>query len=402
MNIDLSKTKTRVPQDMQAQADEYLKELQSGRMENTGWVDLPKTWTDEALDGLQKTADAIAAKCSLFIVVGIGGSYLGAKAVLDALGHSRKGRPQIRFAGYSLAGTQLRRIVTALHEQETCLCVISKSGTTMETLLAYSILKEEMFRKYGEDAKDRIFVMTEPKDNPLRSDVRDFGFSAFDHPTDIGGRFSVLSIVGLLPLAVAGIDVRALLRGAAELAGDHLTDYACTRVLLQQSGKAVEVFTYFSTDLKSFGEWIRQLFGETEGKNGKGAYPACLCFTPDLHSIGQFLQQGNPIYLETMIQYAQAPDDFAVPDSAGDLYSGLTLEQINRCAEEGVAKAHSEVAPVAVLRIERPDAYCLGQLIYYLELNAAVSAMLLGVNPFDQPGVENYKREIRQLVAKLK
>ena len=292
MNIDLSKTKMPVPKDMKELADTYLKQLQSGRMENTGWVFLPDTWTDEALSDLQKTADAIAAKCTLFIVIGIGGSYLGAKAILDALGHSRKGRPQIRFAGYSLAGTQLRRIVTALQEQETCLCVISKSGTTMETLLAYSILKEQMFAKYGEAAKERIFVMTEPKDNPLRKDVRDFGFTAFDHPTDIGGRFSILSIVGLLPLAVAGIDIRALLQGAADIPVDRLADYACTRVLLQRSGKAVEVFTYFSTDLKSFGEWIRQLFGETEGKAGKGAYPACLCFTPDLHSIGQFLQQG--------------------------------------------------------------------------------------------------------------
>lgn len=399
MNIDLSKTKMPVPKDMKELADTYLKQLQSGRMENTGWVSLPDTWTDEALSNLQKMADAIAAKCTLFIVIGIGGSYLGAKAILDALGHSRKGRPQIRFAGYSLAGTQLRRIVTALQEQETCLCVISKSGTTMETLLAYSILKEQMFAKYGEAAKERIFVMTEPKDNPLRKDVRDFGFTAFDHPTDIGGRFSILSIVGLLPLAVAGIDIRALLQGAADIPVDRLADYACTRVQLQRSGKAVEVFTYFSTDLKSFGEWIRQLFGETEGKAGKGAYPACLCFTPDLHSIGQFLQQGNPIYLETMIQYETAPDDFTIPAEAGDLYGGLTLEQINRCAEAGVAKAHAEVAPVVVLQIERLDEYCLGQLIYFLELNAAISAMLLDVNPFDQPGVENYKREIRQLVA---
>ena len=403
MYIDLSNAKTTIPQVLTDQAETYRKQLFSGTMENTGWVTLPETTTRQKLDEIQQCADDIARKCTLFIVVGIGGSYLGARAVIDALNGDQPGRPHVMFAGYNMTGAHLEKVVSAMKEQATCLCVISKSGSTLEPLLAYSILKEEMFAKYGEkEAENRIYVVTGHNDGPLRKDVAQYGFPCFDVPEDIGGRFSVLSVVGLLPIAVAGFDIHQLMQGAGSLSMDHITDYACTRILLQQSGKDVEVFTYFSTNLRFFGEWLKQLVGETEGKDGKGAFPSCLCFSRDLHSIGQFLQQGHQIFYETMIQYKRAQGDFVIPSSAGAPYAGKMLEQINRCSEAGVVKAHSEGGvPVIVINVEQVDEYNIGQLIYFFELSEAISAMLLGVNPFDQPGVENYKVNTKNLVKAL-
>lgn len=403
MYIDLSNAKTTIPQALTDQAETYRKQLFSGTMANTGWVALPETMTRQKLDEIQQCADDIARKCTLFIVVGIGGSYLGARAVIDALNGDQPGRPHVMFAGYNMTGAHLEKVVSAMKEQATCLCVISKSGSTLEPLLAYSILKEEMFAKYGEkEAKNRIYVVTGQNNGPLRKDIEQYGFASFDVPEDIGGRFSVLSIVGLLPIAVAGFNIHQLMQGAGSLSMDRITDYACTRILLQQSGKDVEVFTYFSTNLRFFGEWLKQLVGETEGKEGKGAFPSCLCFSRDLHSIGQFLQQGHQIFYETMIQYKRAQGDFVIPACAGAPFAGKMLEQINRCSEAGVVKAHSEGGvPVIVLTVEQVDEYNIGQLIYFFELSEAISAMLLGVNPFDQPGVENYKTNTKKLVETL-
>ena len=403
MVIDLANAKVQINSAMSGEAEQHLQTLRSGRMAYTGWVDLPSSTTKKVLESIQSAADDIARKCTLFVVVGVGGSYLGARAVIDALNGDRPGRPHVMFAGYNMTGAHLKKVVDSMREQATCLCVISKSGTTLEPLLAYSILKEEMFAKYGEKAaKDRIYVVTGKHDSPLRRDIEHYGFVSFSIPENIGGRYSVLSIVGLLPIAVAGFDIRGLLRGAADLPMECVTDYACTRVLLQRSGKAVEVFSYFSTNLRFFGEWLKQLFGETEGKDGKGAYPACLCFSRDLHAIGQFLQQGSQVFYETMIQYRNAQDDFVIPESAGKPFAGKMLEQINRCSEAGVLQAHSEGSvPVIVLQVEQVDEYNLGQIIYFFEISAAVSAMLLGVNPFDQPGVERYKEKTRQLVEAL-
>ena len=403
MKIDLSNTRIAIPADMSKRAREHFEQLRSGKMANTGWMRLPEEMQGGILERIQGEADAIARQCTLFIVVGVGGSYLGARAVIDALNGDRPGRPHVIFAGYNMTGAHLDKVIAAMKERATCLCVISKSGSTLEPLLAYSILKEEMFAKYGEkEAKKRIYVITGQQDNPLRRDIENHGFSSFYIPEDVGGRYGVLSIAGLLPIAVAGFDIRTLLRGAAQLPLEGVTDYACTRVLLQQAGKDVEVFSYFSTNLRFFGEWLKQLFGETEGKDGKGAFPACLCFSRDLHSIGQFLQQGHQIFYETMIQYEQAQVDFRIPACAGAPFAGKMLEQINRCSEAGVVKAHSEGGvPVTVIGVEQVDECNLGRLIYFFEISAAVSAMLLGVDPFNQPGVENYKSSTRQLVEQL-
>ena len=376
MYIDLSNAKTTIPQALTDQAETYRKQLFSGTMENTGWVDLPWNMAGDILDRIQQTADEIAGKCRLFIVVGIGGSYLGARAVIDALNGDQPGRPHVMFAGYNMTGAHLDKVVEAM---------------------------KEMFAKYGEkEAKKRIYVITGLQDNPLRQDIERYGFSSYYIPENIGGRFSVLSIVGLLPIAVAGFNIRQLLQGAASLSMDNIVDYACTRILLQQGGKDIEVFTYFSTNLRFFGEWLKQLVGETEGKDGKGVFPACLCFSRDLHAVGQFLQQGHQIFYETMIQYKHAQADFVIPDCVGEPFAGKMLEQINRCSEAGVVKAHSEGGiPVIVVNVEQVDEYNIGQLIYFFELSEAISAMLLGVNPFDQPGVENYKANTKRLVEQL-
>lgn len=404
MHIDISRADTSIPEALRREALGHMERLQSGELPDTGWVNIWDRTDAALLDCVQKTADDIAGKCTLFIVVGIGGSYLGARAVRDALNGDKPGRPHVMFAGYNMTGAHLEKVIAAMKEQATCLCVISKSGSTLEPLLAYSILKEEMFGKYGEkEAKKRIYVISgRTEDNPLRKDVERYGFPCFDVPSDVGGRYSVLSVVGLLPLAVAGCDIRRLLRGAAELSLGGITDYACARIMQQRAGKTVEVFTYFSTNLRFFGEWLKQLFGETEGKDGKGAFPASLCFSRDLHSIGQFIQQGRHTLYETMVQYREAQADFRIPECAGAPYAGRMLEEINLCSEQAAVTAHSEGGvPVIVIRVDSIDEYSMGQLIYFFELSAAISAMLLGVEPFDQPGVENYKRETRKLVEEL-
>lgn len=368
----------------------------------TGWVTLPVDMTAEYMEQVQKIAEEVAGKCRYFVVVGIGGSYLGARAVIDVLNGSRAGRPQVVFAGYNMTAAHLARVIDIMHENSTCLCVISKSGGTLEPLLAYSILKDEMYKKYGIAAKDRIFVVTGAK-GKLRDDADREGYICLDIPENIGGRYSVLSVVGLLPIAVAGFNIAELLSGARSvMAESRCLEYASARVALQNSGKSVEIFTYFDTNCRFFGEWLKQLFGETEGKDGKGAYPACLCYSRDLHSVGQFMQQGNQIFSETMVQSEQPITDIRVPEDAGELYAGKYLEDINRCSEAGVVRAHSEAGiPIVVVRVPRMDEFYLGQLIYFFEMSAAISAMLLGVNPFDQPGVEAYKIETKKLVEEL-
>ena len=300
-NIDLKQE-----QDLKAASRQWHEYLHFGKGDYTGWVDLPVNFDEDLLNSILMTAEEIRSKCDLLIVVGIGGSYLGAKAVIDALNGSREDCPEIVFAGFNMSGAYLDKVVKRMMREDVCLCVISKSGTTVEPLLSYSILKEKLFGKYGKAAKDRIYVITDSTKGALREEVENEGYTAFVVPDDIGGRYSVLSVVGLLPIAVAGHDIVAMLQGAATVAKapewqDRLLDYATARVLLQKQGKTVEIFEYFEANLRYFGEWLKQLFGESEGKDGKGAYPSSLCFSTDLHSIGQFLQQGNQMFYETLI-----------------------------------------------------------------------------------------------------
>lgn len=389
--------------------NEWLKKLKSSRSgyigsEMTGWVDLPEKFDEDILCDIQETALRIKDKCTLFIVCGIGGSYLGAKAVIDAMGKSNSDWPEVVFAGFNMSAAYLSRLVKRIANESVCLCAISKSGNTTEPMLSYSILREKIFEKYGiEEARNRIYIITDKENGLLRKDALENGFKSFIVPDNIGGRYSVLTPVGLLPIAVSGYDIEMLIKGASDMSADRqkseeYMNYALSRVLLQKSGKNIEIFEYFENDLRYFGEWLKQLFGESEGKNGKGAYPACLSFSRDLHSIGQFLQQGNQIFYETMIIVNEFKNDFIIPDFIGEPYAGKSLEEINECSENGVLIAHKN-AGIPVITIEVPilDEYNVGQMIYFFEMSAALSAYMLNVNPFDQPGVEEYKREMKNL-----
>ena len=417
MKIDLSGLAIRHEQgydNLLSEAKRWYQKLRSDEEDYlgsdfTGWVNLPSNFNSEVLQDIRDTAEEIRGKCTLLIVVGIGGSFLGAKAVIDALNKNIEGYPEVVFAGFNMSAAYLDRLVKRVKTESVCMCVISKSGRTVEPLLSYSILKERFFAKYGyQEARRRIYVITDEKKGDLRPDVMENQFKSFSIPDNVGGRYSVLTPVGLLPIACAGHDIEELLRGASNMSdsekwrtGDYL-DYAVKRVMLQENGKKIEIFEYFENNLRYFGEWLKQLFGETEGKDGKGSYPACLSFSRDLHSIGQFLQQGTQIFFETMIRIEKLNYDFKIPWYAGYPYAGKTLEQINDCAEQGVILAHKKAGiPVCIIEISEASEYNMGQLIFFFEMSAAVSAYLLGVNPFDQPGVEAYKEEMMKLIEEL-
>ncbi len=399
----------------QSQIDGYSRKtndamdrLWSGEEDFTGWVDLPVQHNEEALEEVLMTAAEIQAKCDCFIVAGIGGSYMGARAVIEALGGNRPGYPEVIFAGNNLSGTYHKRIIEKIRNRETCMCIISKSGKTIEPLAAFSLIKESMRQKYGEKgAAKRIYAITDEEKGVLRKEVRREGYQSFIVPADIGGRYSVLSAVGLLPAAVAGIDVKRLIKGAEVMAKDpawdtDAADYAAARNVLRERGRIIEVFEFFEPSMEYFGEWLKQLFGESEGKEGKGIYPETLSFTRDLHSMGQFLQEGNPVLFETVFRVDSPSEDIMIPASAGAPLAGKTFGQINRCITEGVISAHEKAGiPVITVDIPEMNAFVLGQLIYFFELSCAVSAMIMGVDPFDQPGVEKYKKEAEAEINRL-
>lgn len=384
--------------------------LWSGAEPFTGWVDLPFTYDKIELQEILDTAEKIKKQCEVFIVIGIGGSYLGAQAAISALKTEGENVPEIYFAGQNLSGTYHKELLEKIKGKELCLCVISKSGTTTEASVAFSILKDELYKKYGrEEAAKRIYAITDAEKGILREETKKEGYTSFVVPNDIGGRYSVLTAVGLLPIAVAGIDVKTMLLGAenaAVAAKDKKSDaelLAATRVTLMNSGKSIEVFEYYEPRLQYFAEWLKQLFGESEGKDGKGIFPAALQFSTDLHSMGQFLQDGNQIFFETVLNVLNPPGDLIVPESAGELLAGMSMNAINQAAVEGVIAAH-EAVHVPIIKLDIPDLtpYSFGQMVYFFETTCALSGYLMGVNPFDQPGVESYKTEMRKVLKEKK
>ncbi len=370
----------------------------------TGWARLPLEFDESELQEIEFVAEQIRITCELMIVIGIGGSYLGTKAIYDALNGKKKGFPDLCFAGFNLNAKSLNKVIEKLKSKSTCLCVVSKSGNTVETSIVYSILKKQLISKYGdEESSHRIYVITDANKGRLHDEATKNGYKQFAVPENVGGRYSVLSIVGLFPLAAAGHDIRNLLRGAESIARmdawrSNLLDYAISRFCLRKKGKVIEIFEYFDESLNYFGEWLKQLFGESEGKDGKGIYPTSLSFTRDLHSMGQFLQQGDQIFFETILRVKNPDYDFQIPEDVGYPYAEKTLEQVNSFAEEAVILAHSKAKiPINIIEFERLDEYNLGRLIYFFEMSCAISASLSGVNPFNQPGVEYYKKEMREL-----
>ncbi len=380
-----------------------------------GWLDLPAR--RDGLERLQRVADGLRAEIDTLVVIGIGGSYLGTRAVLEATAHGRRDEtPRILFAGHHLEAHTLDRIVRACEEGEVAVNVISKSGTTTEPAIAFRLLRAVLERRYGpEKAARRIVATTDARRGALRTLAREKGYESFVVPDDVGGRFSVLSPVGLLPLAVAGRDLRALLDGAAAEAERcaraavrelPAAQYAAWRHAAYLRGLVVEVLASFHPSLHSVAEWWKQLFGESEGKQGRGLFPASVDYTTDLHSMGQYLQEGRRVLLETFVDVERPPQGPTVPSDPSDLdgleyLAGRPVAEINREALLAVAEAHRDGGvPNARIVVEDLGEASVGGLLYFFEYAVALSGRLLAVNPFDQPGVEAYKTKLFRRLGK--
>jgi len=386
-----------------------------------GWVNLPASITEIFLDEIQAVADSLRAKCDAVVVVGIGGSYLGAKAVVDALSgmfdQLENKKPILLYAGHNIGEDYLYELSEYLKGKSFGIINISKSGTTTEPALAFRILKKQLEDTVGkEETKGRIVAVTDKARGALRTLADKEGYKTFVIPDNVGGRFSVLTPVGLLPIAVAGIDIKQLVAGAVAMkertnssvpfADNPAAIYAATRNELYKKGKKIEILANFSPNLHFVAEWWKQLYGESEGKEHKGIFTASVDFTTDLHSMGQWIQEGERTIFETVLSIAQAQYTMKIPSDEQDLdglnfLAGKRVDYVNKMAELGTQMAHVD-GGVPNIRIELPElnAYYLGQLLYFFERACGISGYLLGVNPFDQPGVEAYKRNMFKLLNK--
>lgn len=401
-NLDMAKYFT---QDSYDKALAIMCDLRKGTGEYTGWVNYPSEIDDEKIREITVAASHIRSMCDVLVVIGIGGSYLGTAAILEAVGGPKKGCPEIIYAGNSISGTYMNEVLNKIKNRDFCICVVSKSGNTMETGIAFQILKKELNERYGEEALKRIIAITDADEGILRQEVNENGYMNFDIPANIGGRYSAFTPAIIFPLAVAGVDIKELIRGAAVISHsdefwiDQGLKYPIARYELMKRGSEIEILEFFEPSLRLIGEWCKQLFGESEGKQGKGLFPTSLIFSTDLHSMGQFLQEGNQIFFETVIDIKNAPKDVIIPDTAGKGLAGRSMNYINRLAVSGVTAAHKN-AGIEIIRIQLEDltAYSIGQLLYFLMVTSAVTGKLMKINPFNQDGVEKYKSEIRKLL----
>lgn len=388
-----------------------------------GWTTLPTDYDKEEFDRIKAASEKIRKNSEALIVIGIGGSYLGAKAVISALTNNfhnevndkTKENPKIYFAGNNISESYLVDLYNLVKDQDFSINVISKSGTTTEPAIAFRIFKELCEEKYGEEAKDRIFVTTDAQKGALKELSNEKGYETFVVPDDIGGRFSVLTAVGLLPIAVAGIDIDQLMAGAKaaqdkysnpNLEENDAYKYAAIRNILYNKGKIIEIMANYTPELTYVSEWWKQLYGESEGKDKKGIYPASVTFTTDLHSMGQMIQDGRRNMFETVLLVSKPEKDIVLKEEAADLdglnyLAGKTLSEVNRKAFEGTMAAHVEgKVPNLVIEMEKLDAFNMGELLYFFERACSISGYLLGVNPFNQPGVEKYKSNMFHLLGK--
>ncbi len=390
-----------------------------------GWLDYPKGYDQHEVERIKKVAKKIKKQSDIFVIIGVGGSYLGARAAIELLNHTymnelrkdQKDDPLVVFAGHHLSGTYMKDLLDLLEGRDFSINVISKSGSTLETAIAFRILKNYMTNRYSvKESKERIFITTGTA-GPLRNIAEEEGYTTFTIPPDIGGRYSVLTAVGLLPMAVSGIPIDAILQGAEqaleETAQDSLEKnpsyhYAALRYLLYQDGKKIELLNTFEPRWRYFQEWWKQLFGESEGKDGKGVYPAAANFTTDLHSLGQYIQDGERHLFQTFLFAEEIDRDVSIPyeekdfDQLNELHS-YRLHTLNKHAFEGSLLAHtSGDVPNIVLTVPKIDAFTFGYLVYFFQKACAISGYLLGVNPFDQPGVETYKQHMKRLIQQKK
>lgn len=389
-----------------------------------GWVNLPSDYDKEEFARIQKSAKKIQSDSDILIVIGIGGSYLGARAAIEALNHSfynvlEKGKrkaPQVFFAGNSISSSYLYDLIELVGDQDFSVNVISKSGTTTEPAIAFRVFKELLEKKYGkEEAKGRIYATTDKAKGALKTLADNEGYETFVVPDDVGGRFSVLTAVGLLPIAATGVDIKKLMEGAEAASKDFSTpelknnaayQYAAARNVLYRKGKVTELLISYEPSLQYFNEWWKQLFGESEGKDKKGIYPSSASFSTDLHSLGQYIQDGRRNLFETVVKVDKPRHNLTINKEEVDL-DGLnyladkTVDFVNTKAFEGTLLAHTDgEVPNFVVEIPSLDEYTLGYLVYFFEKAVGISGYLNGVNPFDQPGVEAYKANMFALLGK--
>lgn len=387
-----------------------------------GWVTLPTDYDKEEFDRIKKASEYIKENADILIVIGIGGSYLGARAVIEALtspnyNSIKKDTPDIYFIGNSISPSMLTELVSICEGKDICVNVISKSGTTTEPAIAFRVFRDLVYSKYSEEeAAKRIFATTDKAKGTLKELADSKGYETFVVPDDVGGRFSVLTAVGLLPIAVAGIDIDELITGAKE-AQDSLNAesveendvlmYAAVRNAFYNKGKKLECFVSYEPCMAMFNEWLKQLFAESEGKDGKGLYPVSCIFSTDLHSVGQYIQEsGSPLMFETVIKFNQPKDDFLITEQEGNIdglnfLAGKSMSFVNEKAREGTLLAHTDGGVGnLVIECDSVSPKDIGYLIYFFEKVCAVSGYILGVNPFNQPGVESYKKNMFALLGK--
>ena len=389
-----------------------------------GWVDLPTNYDKEEFERIRQAAMRIQADSDVLLVIGIGGSYLGARAAIEALNNhfynmmNKEDRktPEVIFVGHHISASYMKDLLDYLDGKSFSINVISKSGTTTEPAIAFRIFKKLLIEKVGkQEAVKRIYATTDRKSGALKTLANDEGFETFVVPDDVGGRFSVLTAVGLLPIAVSGVDIKELMQGAADaqirynnpdLANNEAYQYAVLRNALYAKGYTIEMLINYEPSLTMFGEWWKQLYGESDGKDHKGIFPAAASFSTDLHSMGQYIQDGRRDLFETVIQVAKSRFDLTIEAEASDLdglnyLAGATVDFVNKKAFQGTVLAHVDGGvPNIIVEVPEMSAYAFGYLVYFFEKACAMSGYILGVNPFDQPGVEDYKKNMFALLGK--
>ena len=389
-----------------------------------GWIDLPVDYDKDEFARIKKAAEKIKSDSDVLVVIGIGGSYLGARAAIEMLSHSfhnsldasKRTAPQIFYCGNSISSTYLAELLEAVEGKDISVNVISKSGTTTEPAIAFRVFKSYLEKKYGKDeAKNRIYATTDKAKGALKTLADAEGYQTFVVPDDVGGRFSVLTAVGLLPIAAAGIDIDEMMKGAADgreeysnpsLKENTAYQYAAARNCLYNKGKKVEMLVNYEPALHYFGEWWKQLYGESEGKDNKGLFPAAADFSTDLHSMGQYIQEGQRILMETVIKVETPKKNVTIKETEDNLdglnfLAGEDMDYVNKQAFQGTLLAHNDGGvPNMVVTVPELSAYYFGKLVYFFEKAVGISGYLLGINPFNQPGVEAYKKNMFALLGK--
>ena len=431
ISLDLSKvapylamTEIDYMEDMVKSAHDKLHNGTGAGNDFLGWIDLPVNYDKDEFARIKKSAEKIKSDSEVLIVIGIGGSYLGARAAIEmltnnfhnALDNDKRKAPKIFYVGNNISSTYMTELLQAIEGKDVSLNIISKSGTTTEPAIAFRILRTYLEKKYGiDEARKRIYATTDKAKGALKTLADAEGYESFVVPDDIGGRFSVLTAVGLLPIAAAGIDIDEMMKGAADarevyskpsLKDNEAYKYAAVRNALYNKGKTIEVLVNYEPSLHYFNEWWKQLYGESEGKDNKGLFPAAVDFTTDLHSMGQYIQEGRRILFETVINVEKAKYEINIEAAENDMdglnfLAGKTMDFVNKKAFEGTLLAHNDGGvPNIVLNVPELSPYYFGYMVYFFEKACGISGYLLGVNPFNQPGVEAYKKNMFALLGK--